>query len=196
VNASDERSHARFRAIVAAYHELLADEADGRSPPEWAAYAPPAVEAERSDDLDVESRIPTASRNADAGLARRYAEARSRLEQCKRMVHRAQADVRDGDAKALAARRRGDDQTARHFERRAEADRSRVYALLGEISELERELRGLDAGLVSNGESRVTRMSSESGLDPSERLNREVQKVHDEERAVLKKKYENDGRRR
>ena len=35
-------------------------------------------------------------------------------------------------------------ETARHFERRAEADRSRLYALLGEISGLERELRGLE----------------------------------------------------
>lgn len=197
VNASDERSHARFRAIVAAYHELLTDEPDEVTPPEWAAYAPPAVEAERSDDLNGEPRTPTTSRNSDGGLARRYAEARSRLDQCKRTVHRAQAEVRDGDAKALAARGRGNEQMARHFERRVEADRSRVYALLGEIAELERELRGLEAGLVGCGdESRTTHTSSEPGLDPSERLNREVQKVHDEERAVLKKRYGRDGRRR
>lgn len=196
VNASDERSHARFRAIVAAYHELLTNEPNEGPLHEWAAYAPPAVEAERSDDLDVESGTPTTSRTSDGGLARRYAEARSRLDQCKRMVRRAQADVRDGDTKALAARQRGDDQTARHFERRAEADRSRLYALLGEISGLEGELRGLEAGLARGaGESRTTRISSESGLDTSEPLNTEVQKVHDEERVVLKKKYENDGRR-
>ena len=113
------------------------------------------------------------------------------------MVRRAQSDVRDGDAKALAARQRGDDRTARHFERRAEADRSRLYALLGEISGLELEVRGLEAGLTGGaGEPRTTRISSGSGLDPREPLNRDVQKVHDEERAVLKKKYENDGRQR
>ena len=117
--------------------------------------------------------------------------------QRERALARAQADVRDGDAKALAARRRGDDHTARHFERRAEADRSRIYALLGEISELERELRALEADLAGGErEIRTTCMSSESGLDPSARLNREVHKVHDEERAALKKKYESDGRRR
>jgi len=64
-------------------------------------------------------------------------------------VHRTQAEVRDGDAKAGAARRRGNDRMARHFERRVEADRSRVYALLGELSGLERELRGLEAGLAT-----------------------------------------------
>ncbi|HET7500095.1 MAG TPA: hypothetical protein VFK02_03805 [Kofleriaceae bacterium] len=95
------------------------------------------------------------------------------------------------------SRRRGDEQTARHFERRAEADRSRVYALLGEIAELERELRGLEASPVGGVEEiRTTRISSESGLDPAKHLYREVQKVRDEERAVLKKKYENGGGRR
>lgn len=197
VNASDERSHARFRAIVAAYRELLTDEPDEASLPEWAAYPPAAVEAERSDDLNVETQTPTTSRSSDGGLTRRYAQARSRLDQCKRMVRRVQADVRDGDAKTLAARRRSDDQTARHFERRAEADRSRLYALLGEISALECELRGLEAGLAGgSSEIRTTRISPESVLNPSEPLNREVQKVHDEERAILKQKYENDGRRR
>lgn len=197
VNASDERAHARFRAIVAAYHELLTDEPEEAPLPEWATYAPHTAEAERSDELDVESRAPAALCASDAALARRYAEARSRLDQCKRTVRRLQADVRDGDAKALAARQRGDDQTTRHFERRTEADRSRLYALLGEISGLEREMRGLEAGLAgSSGKIRTTRISSESGLSPSEPLNREVQKVHDEERAVLKQKYENDGRRR
>jgi hypothetical protein len=197
VNASDERSHARFRAINAAYHELLTDAPDEGSLPEWAAYPPAAVEAECSDDFDVVSRTPTTSRNSDGGLTRRYAEARSRLDQCERMVRRVQVDVRDGDAKALAARSRGDEQTARHFERRAEADRSRLYALLGEISGLECELHGLEAGLAGgSGEIRTTRISSKSGLNPSEPLNREVQKVHDEERAVLKQKYESDDKRR
>jgi curved DNA-binding protein CbpA len=197
VDANDERSHARFRAIVAAYHELLSGEPDEGSLRERAACAPPAVEAERSDDLDVESRAPATSRNPDGGLARRYAEARSRSDQCRRMVRRVQADVRDGDAKALAARQRGNDRTARHFERRAEADRSRLYALLGEIAELELELHGLEAGLAGgSGETRTTRISSEPRSDPGVPLKREVQKVHDEERAVLKKKYENDGRQR
>ena len=197
VNARDERSHARFRAIVAAYHELLTNEPDEGSRPEWAAAPQSAIEAERSDELNGESRTPMMSRTSDGGLARRYAEARSRWDQCKKMAHRMQADVRDGDAKALTARKRGDDQTARHFERRAEADRSRLYALLGEISELEREQRGLEAGLAGgSGEIRTTHISSESGLHPSEPLNRDVQKVHDEERAALKQKYENDGRRR
>jgi hypothetical protein len=35
-----------------------------------------------------------------------------------------------------------------------------------------------------------------SELDPGERLNREVQKVHDEELAALKQKYESGGGRR
>lgn len=65
---------------------------------------------------------------------------------------------------------------ARHFERRAEADRSRVYALLGELSGLERELRGLEAGPGGDGE----------------RLNRDVRRVHDEELAALRKRYERD----
>lgn len=199
VNGGDERSHARFRAIAAAYEELLAVETDAGSPRECAAYTPPAVEVARSHDLDrdIATRTPATPSGSDGGLARRHAEARSRLGQCKKTVHRVQADVRDGDAKALAARRRGDDQLARHFERRVEADRSRVYALLGEISVLERELRGLEAGLVSgDGNGQAMRIPSESRLDPGERLNSEVQKVHDEERAVLKKKYESDGRRR
>src|SRR4051794_37733740 len=66
-NISDERSHARFRAIVAAYQELLMDKADVGSPHEWAAYAPPAVKARGSDNVDVESRTPTTSRNSDGG---------------------------------------------------------------------------------------------------------------------------------
>lgn len=157
VNASDERSHARFRAIVAAYQQLLAEEVDGTPLPESAPSVPPAVEPVHPDDLDiVDSRTPSRSRSLEGGLARRHSEARSRWDLCKRMVQRAQADVRDGDAKALAARKRGDDQTARHFERRAEADRSRVYALLGEISQLERELHGLEAG-PSGGAGRAGR---------------------------------------
>lgn len=196
VNAGDERAHARFRAIAAVYQELLTAEADGVA---RATYTPPAVETECSDNLDGDIVSPTRAmqHSSNDGLARRYSEARSRLDQCKTMVHRAQADVRDGDAKALAARRRGDDQTARHFERRAESDRSRVYALLGEISGLERELLGLPTGPTDgDGNGQATRTSSESGLDPSERLNREVQKMHDEELAALKRKYENHGRRR
>jgi hypothetical protein len=198
VNARDERSHARFRAIVAAYQQLLAEEAGGRSLPEPASGAPSAVGPEHPDDLDVlDSRTPASPRSSERGLARRHAEARSRLDLCKKRVHRAQADIRDGDAKALAARRRGDDQTARHFERRAEADRSRVYALLAEIAELERELRGLEAGPSSGaGGSRTMRTSSESGLDPGERLNREVQKVREDELAAVKQTYEDGVRRR
>src|SRR5262249_43812890 len=126
-----------------------------------------------------------------------HAEARSRLDLCKRIVQRAQADARDGDAKALAARKRSDDQTARHFERRAEADRSRVYALLGEISQLERELHGLEAGPPGGArDSRTAQVGSESGLGPAERLNRDVQKVHEEELATLKQTYEPGDRRR
>jgi curved DNA-binding protein CbpA len=199
VNAGDEHAHARFRAVVAAYQELLAAEVDAGATPEWATFTPPTVETERSDDLDGDSASSprTTLRSSNDRLARRYAEARLRLDQCERTVHHAQADVREGDAKALAARKRGDDQMARHFERRVEADRSRVYALLGEISGLERELLGLAAGVTGgDGNGQATRMSSESGLDPSERLNREVQKVHDEELAALKRKYENNGSRR
>jgi curved DNA-binding protein CbpA len=198
VNASDERSPARFRAIVAAYQQLLAEEADGRPLPGPAPGAPPAVETVHPDDPElVGSRTPSRLQGSGSGLSRRHAEARSRLDLCKRIVQRAQADARDGDAKALAARKRGDDQTARHFERRAEADRSRVYALLGEISQLERELHGLEAGPSGGARaSRTARMASESGLDPAERLNRDVQKVHEEELATLKQTYEPGDRRR
>lgn len=198
VNPGDERSHARFRAIAAAYQQLLAEEADARPLPEPASCGTPAVELVHPDDLDVvDSRTPSRSRNSDRGLARRHAEARSRLDLCKRMVQRAQAEARDGDAKALAARKRGDDQTARHFERRTEADRSRVYALLGEISQLERELHGLEAGPSGAvAETPMAHMSSESGLDPGEQLNRDVQKVRDEELAALEQKYERGDRRR
>jgi curved DNA-binding protein CbpA len=191
VNADDERAHARFRAIVAAYQELLSDGPEERSSGEWAAVA---VEAS---DVDVASQARPASRDQEGPLARRYAEARARLDQCRRMADRAQAEVRDGDTRALTARQRGDDGTARHFDRRAEADRSRLYALLGEILGLERELTGLEVALAgSSGEIRATRSSSEPGLDPGGRLNREVHKLHDEERAVLRKKYEDGGRRR
>lgn len=198
VNAGDARSHARFRAIAAAYQQLLADEADETLVPGSASSAPPAVETVHSSELEVvDSRAPSRSRSSDRGLARRHAEARSRLDLCKRMVQRAQAEARDGDAKALAARKRGADQTARHFERRTEADRSRVYALLGEISQLERELQGLEAGPSgAAAETPTPRMSPEPGLDPGERLNRQVQKVHDEELAALQQKYENGDRRR
>lgn len=193
VNGGDARSHARFRAIAAAYDELLAAEPDAESPRERAAYTSPTSEPARLDDRDRgASRTPATLGTSDGGLARRHAEARSRLGQCKRMVQSAQADVRDGDAKALAARRRGDDQIARHFERRVEADRSRVYALLGEISGLERELRGLETVPVGANNGRATRLPLESGRDPVERVQREVQSAHDEELAALKRKYEND----
>jgi len=157
VSAGDERAHTRFRAIVAAYHELLANKADEAAP----AQAPLITEAERSHDPDrrIEAPARTMPPSASPGLDRRRTELRSRLDLCNKTMQRAQADVRDGDAKALAARRRGDDQRARHFERRVDADRSRVYALLNEIAGLELELRGLEAGRTGVvGESRVTRM--------------------------------------
>lgn len=194
VSVGDERSNARFRAIVAAYQSLIATEEE--VVPERATYTLPPVKPGRSGDLAGDTASPTLPRSND-GLARRYAEARSRLNQCKKTMHRAQADLRDGDAKAFAARGRGDDQMARHFERRVEADRSRVYALLGEISGLERELRGLEAGPGGvDGEGRATHISPDGGSDQAERLNREVQKLHDEERATLIRKYKNNERRR
>jgi hypothetical protein len=63
--------------------------------------------------------------------------------QRRRSLHRARADARDGAAKAVAARVRGNESMARHFERRAEADQSRALGLVGEIAAIERELEVL-----------------------------------------------------
>jgi hypothetical protein len=129
----DERAHARFRALAAAYHELLAVDA-----------APSAPEADRDGDSagdDPAGRaVPDAPRD---GLDRRRAELRTRLVQRKRSLHRARADAHEGAAKAAAARARGDESMARHFERRAEADQSRALGLIGEIAALKRELEVL-----------------------------------------------------
>jgi curved DNA-binding protein CbpA len=199
VNAGDERAHARFRAIVAAYQELLAADADAPAPREAAAGTAPPRGAEilHVPPGNIASLERAAQRSSSDGFARQRAELRARLDQRKKTLHRAQADARDGDAKALAARERGDDQRARHFERRVEADRSRVYALLGEIAGLERELRGLEAAPGgSDGEVPATRGSPAAGLDAAERLNQEVQRVQEEELAALQKKYKTIHKRR
>jgi curved DNA-binding protein CbpA len=198
VNAGDERAHARFRAIVAAYQKLLTADADAPGQLEWMAGTASTSRAEIPYvHGDIASPERASPRSSSDRFARRRAELRARLDQRKKTLRRAQADVQDGDAKALAARGRHDDQRARHFDRRAEADRGRVYALLSEIAELERELRGLEAGPGnSDGDVRATRVSSESGLDAAERLRTEVQSVHDEELAALQRKYKTDNRRR
>jgi molecular chaperone DnaJ len=189
VNGGDDRAHARFRAIVAASEELLAANADAPARLDRTGTATTMAAGSMEDIADPTS---ASVRSGGDEIARRRAELQTRRDQCERTVRRAQAEVRDGDAKAVAARKRGNDQMARHFERRVEADRSRIYALLGELSGLERELRGLEAGPGGESEGRMARRSSRSGLDPAERLNREVRSVNDEELAALKKRYESD----
>jgi len=185
VNGGDERAHVRFRAIVAAAEELLATEASAPALDRTATAT--TMAAGSMPDI---ARPPASMRSAGDEIARRRSELRARRDQCKRTVHRTQAEVRDADAKAVAARQRSNDQMARHFERRAEADRSRIYALLGELSGLERELRGLEAGPGGDDEGQTTRGSP--GLAPAERLNSDVRRVHDEELAALRKRYESD----
>lgn len=198
MNGGDERSHARFRAIVAAAEELLADKADAPQRLERnGTKTTVAATAQNALDSNTTSRTHAPAHSSGGELARRRAELRTRLARCTRTLRRAQADVRDGDAKASAARGRGDEQMARHFERRVEADRSRVYALLAEIAGLENELHGLEAGPAGvDGEPRATRTWQESKLDPLERLRKEVQNVHDEERAALNRKHKDRSRRR
>ena len=58
---------------------------------------------------------------------------------CKRSLRSAQADAHDGAVKAAAARARGDESMARHFERCVQAE-SRA---LGEIGAIEQELEVL-----------------------------------------------------
>jgi curved DNA-binding protein CbpA len=174
VNGADEHADARFRAIVAAYQELLLA-ADGGMVPTVGAKAQVRF------DGDIAHREHSPPRSSGDRFARQRTELRARLDQREKAMRRAQTDVRDGDAKAFAARERGNDQMARHFERRVEADRSRLYAFLGEIAELERELGGLE--------------DSESP-DPTARRRADVQTVHDEELAALKRRYGIDDKRR
>jgi hypothetical protein len=176
---------------------LLAAESDAAAPLEWGTCTASSAEAERSGDLDDDIATParTSPESSGGGFTRQRAELRVRLDQRKGAMRRAQADVRDGEAKAFVAHGRGDNHMARHFERRVEADRSRVCALLGEVSGLELELHGLEACCV-DGQGRATQISSESESDSAERLKRDVQSMHGDEFAALRRKYENDSSRR
>jgi curved DNA-binding protein CbpA len=133
-----EHAHSRFRAVTAAYQELLAVNAtpsagsgDETRPGADRAFVRCGDPAADPSDTDGD------------GLDRRRAELRTRLARSKRSLHRALADARDGAAKAAVARSRGNEQMARHFERRSEADQGRANGLLGEIALLDQELRAL-----------------------------------------------------
>lgn len=126
---NDDHAHARFRAIAAAYQEILAIDA-----------APSTPEADCRGPAGGDPAGRAAPDTSGDGLDRRRAELRTRLMRCKRSLRRAQADARDGAAKAADARARGDESMARHFERRAEADQSRALGLVGEIAAIEQEL--------------------------------------------------------
>lgn len=196
VNGGDERSHARFRAIVASTEELLAGDPDAA--PELArAAVVPRVETESPVTMDRDSATPKRRPGSDHELVRRRAELRARLDQCTRTERRLQAEVEDGDAKAVAARNRGNESMARHFDRRVDADRSQLYALLGKTSEIERELRVLEAAPgVTGDDNKTTSMTSASESDRVERVSEEVERVHDQERAALKRKYMHSDSRR
>ncbi len=128
----DERAHARFRAIAAAYQELLAVDAASSAP--------------EVDRVATAGGDPAGCADPGApgdGLDRRRAELRTRLVRCKRSFRRAEADARDGAAKAAAARARGNESMAWHFERRAQADQSRALGLVSEIAGVEQELEAL-----------------------------------------------------
>jgi len=125
-NGGDARAHARFRAIAAAYQELAAADA-----------APPAG----TDGPVPTSPIPAISAKPPDGLNHRRTELRTRLARVTRSFRRAQADARDGATKAVAARARGDEAMARHFDRRVETDWGRADGLRGEIAAIKQELR-------------------------------------------------------
>jgi hypothetical protein len=131
----DGHAHACFRAVAAAYQELLAVDA-----------APPVPQTDRSATVAGDPAGRAAPNAPGDGLDRRRAELRTRLVRCKRSLRRAQADARDGATKASAARARGNESMARHFERRAQADQSRALGLLGEIASVEQELEVLTRG--------------------------------------------------
>lgn len=80
-----------------------------------------------------------------AQLEQLRAEAKGRVDQLNKVMLTARTDAADAEQKASHARGRGDAETARHFERKAEAERGRMHGLLAEMAELERELAGLEA---------------------------------------------------
>lgn len=182
LNAGDERAAVRFKAIRSAYEALLVasgTEPDGVDDIELLTKrkVAPTVEGVRSPN----ERAPTADR-----VARMIADRRAKLAKSKRELERLQADVTDGEAKGTAARKRGDIQMARHFERRVDADRSRVYALLGEVAGLERELEGLEFRASQGGsESRLVKGRTEN-------VQREARQAFEDELAAIKNRYERD----
>lgn len=115
------------------------------------------------------------------------AELRAKLANRAATLQQTQAAVRDGDARSAASRAQGDHEMARHFERRADADRSRSYALLGEISNLERELQGLQ---LQPTPTNTAPSAAHLDDDSIARLRRDAKKAFEEELAVLRKRYE------
>jgi len=108
------------------------------------APATPAATAPRSKPAD--------------GLDHRRSALRSRLAHVTRSFRRAQADARDGATKAVAARARGEEAMARHFDRRVEADWGRADGLRGEIAAIKQELQ-----LITRAVTRcATRMNDNS----------------------------------
>jgi hypothetical protein len=127
LNPDDERAAAKFRAIRSAYETLLV-----------------GLDAAPEPDEVV---LLTARKRADSSdrIVRTIAETRARLTKSEQDLASRRNDVRDGEHKIEAARRRSDHQMVRHFERRVASDNDRIYGLLGEISALERELQGLES---------------------------------------------------
>jgi hypothetical protein len=77
-------------------------------------------------------------------VQRLRAEARLRLDQLNKSMLAARTDATDSEQKASHARGRGDDPSARIFQQKADAARSRMHGLLGEMATLERELAQLE----------------------------------------------------
>ncbi len=132
------------------------------------------------------------------------AEARARVDQLNKVMLTARTDAADAEQKASHARGRGDADTARHFERKAEAERNRMHGLLAEMAELERELAGLEAAAKDAAHVRVPPAASPPpsagappprARDPLEDLKRQVKteakkqdRTVDDELSALKRK--------
>ena len=77
-------------------------------------------------------------------IARLRAEVKLRLDQLNRSMLGARTGASEAEQQASHARGRGDEATAREHDRKAEAERAHMHALLGEMAQLERELAQLE----------------------------------------------------
>jgi hypothetical protein len=77
-------------------------------------------------------------------IARLCSEVRERKEQMTKSMLGARVAAEEADRQATAARSKGDNAAASEAERRADVERARMHAHLGEVSRLDEELRALD----------------------------------------------------